>query len=174
VYVTVTTAGWDGRPPVARATILVRTTSQEEYMAIRTATAEWKGDLPSGAGTFEGASGQLGGSYSFESRFTDQGGTNPEELVAAAQAACYSMQFAHMLAQAGTKADSIKTDAKVQILKVGEGFGITKIDLVTVGRVPGIDDAAFQSTAQAAKEACLISQALAAVPEITLNATLES
>lgn len=143
-------------------------------MAIRTATAEWKGDLPSGAGTFEGASGQLGGSYSFESRFTDEGGTNPEELIAAAQAACYSMQLAHMLAQAGTKADSIKSDAKVQILKVGEGFGITKIDIVTVGRVPGIDDATFQSTAAAAKEACLISQALSAVPEINVSATLES
>ena len=143
-------------------------------MAIRTANAEWKGDLPSGTGSFNGASGQLGGNYSFESRFTDEGGTNPEELIAAAQAACYSMQFAHMLAQAGTRAESIKTDAKVQILKVGDGFGITKIDLVTVGRVPGIDDDAFQSTAKAAKEACLISQALGAVPEINVSATLES
>jgi lipoyl-dependent peroxiredoxin len=143
-------------------------------MAIRTATAEWKGDLPSGNGTFSSASGQLGGSYSFESRFTDSGGTNPEELVAAAQAACYSMQLAAMLAQAGTTADSVSTDAKVQILKQGEGFAITKIDLVTVGRVPGIDDAGFQQTARAAKEACLISKALGAVPEINLDARLES
>jgi lipoyl-dependent peroxiredoxin len=143
-------------------------------MAIRTATAEWKGDLPSGNGTFSSASGQLGGSYSFESRFTDSGGTNPEELVAAAQASCYSMQLAAMLAQAGTTADSVTTDAKVQILKQGEGFAITKIDLVTVGRVPGIDDAGFQQTARAAKEACLISKALGAVPEINLDARLES
>jgi lipoyl-dependent peroxiredoxin len=143
-------------------------------MAIRTATAEWKGDLPSGNGTFSSASGQLGGSYSFESRFTDSGGTNPEELVAAAQAACYSMQLAAMLAQGGTTADSVSTDAKVQILKQGEGFAITKIDLVTVGRVPGIDDAGFQQTARAAKEACLISKALGAVPEINLDARLES
>jgi lipoyl-dependent peroxiredoxin len=143
-------------------------------MAIRTATAEWKGDLPSGNGTFSSASGQLGGSYSFESRFTDSGGTNPEELVAAAQAACYSMQLAAMLAQAGTTADSVSTDAKVQILKQGEGFAITRIQLVTVARVPGIDDAAFQQTVAAAKEACLISQALSAVPEITVEATLES
>jgi osmotically inducible protein OsmC len=143
-------------------------------MAIRTANAEWKGDLPSGAGTFSGASGQLGGSYTFESRFTDEGGTNPEELIAAAQAACYSMQLAHMLAQAGNTAESISTDAKVQILKQGEGFAITKIDLVTSGRVPGIDDATFQETAEAAKEACLISKALGAVPEITLDATLQS
>jgi lipoyl-dependent peroxiredoxin len=143
-------------------------------MAIRTATAEWKGDLPSGNGTFSSASGQLGGSYSFESRFTDSGGTNPEELVAAAQAACYSMQLAAMLAQAGTTADSVSTDAKVQILKQGEGFAITKIDLVTVGRVPGIDDAGFQEMARAAKEECLISNALGAVPEINLEARLES
>jgi osmotically inducible protein OsmC len=143
-------------------------------MAIRTATAEWQGDLPSGNGRFQGASGQLGGNYSFQSRFTDEGGTNPEELIAAAQASCYSMQLAHMLAQGGTKADSINTEARVQILKVGDGFGITKIELHTTGRVPGIDDAAFQETAKAAKEACLISQALGAVPEITLDAKLES
>ena len=143
-------------------------------MAIRSATAEWQGDLPSGSGTFEGASGQLGGNYSFQSRFTDEGGTNPEELIAAAQAGCYSMQLAHMLAEGGTKADSVNTEAKVQILKVGEGFGITKIELHTTGKVPGIDEATFQQTAEAAKEACLISQALAAVPEITLNAKLAS
>jgi osmotically inducible protein OsmC len=143
-------------------------------MAIRSATAEWKGDLPSGSGTFDGASGQLGGNYSFQSRFTDEGGTNPEELIAAAQAACYSMQLAHMLAEGGTKADSVSTEAKVQILKVGEGFGITKIELHTTGKVPGIDEAAFQQTAEAAKEACLISKALSAVPEITLHAKLAS
>jgi osmotically inducible protein OsmC len=143
-------------------------------MAIRTATAEWQGDLPSGNGTFSGASGVLEGAYSFDSRFTDSGGTNPEELIAAAQAACYSMQLAHMLAEGGTKADSVRTDANVQILKQGEGFAITRIDLVTVARVPGIDDAGLQETAKAAKEACLISTALGAVPEITLDATLES
>ena len=76
--------------------------------------------------------------------------------------------------RAGTKADSISTDAKVQILKQGDGFAITKIDLVTVGRVPGIDDAGFQETARAAKETCLISKALGAVPEINLDARLES
>lgn len=143
-------------------------------MAIRTANAEWKGDLQSGTGSFSGASGQLGGAYSFESRFTDSGGTNPEELVAAAQAACYSMQLGAMLAMGGNTAESVSTDAKVQILKQGEGFAITKIDLVTVARVPGIDDAAFQETAKAAHEACLISKALGAVPEHNLEARLES
>jgi lipoyl-dependent peroxiredoxin len=143
-------------------------------MAIRTANAEWKGDLQGGTGSFSGASGQLGGAYSFESRFTDSGGTNPEELVAAAQAACYSMQLAAMLAEGGNTADSINTDAKVQILKQGEGFAITRIDLVTVGRVPGVDDATFQETAKAAHEGCLISQALGAVAEHNLEARLES
>jgi lipoyl-dependent peroxiredoxin len=143
-------------------------------MAIRTATAEWKGDLRTGTGSFDGASGAIGGAYSFESRFTDSGGTNPEELVAAAQAACYSMQLAAMLAEGGTKADSVNTEAKIQILKQGDGFAITRIELVTVARVPGIDDNAFQETAKAAKETCLISNALGAVPQHNLEARLES
>jgi osmotically inducible protein OsmC len=143
-------------------------------MAIRSANAEWKGDLTSGTGSFSSASGQLGGAYTFESRFTESGGTNPEELVAAAQAACYSMQLGAMLAQGGTAADSIRTDAKVQILKQGDHFAITKVDLVCVGRVPGIDDATFQETAKAAKEECLISRALGAIPEHNLEARLES
>jgi lipoyl-dependent peroxiredoxin len=143
-------------------------------MAIRSASAEWKGDLQTGTGSFSGASGALGGAYSFESRFTDSGGTNPEELVAAAQAACYSMQLGAMLAMGGNTADSVTTEAKVQILKQGEGFAITKIDLATVARVPGIDDAAFQETAKAAHEACLISKALGAVAEHNLEARLDS
>ena len=80
-------------------------------MAIRSASAEWKGDLRSGTGSFDGASGDIGGAYSFESRFTDSGGTNPEELVAAAQAAYYSMQLGAMLAEAGTTPDSVRTEA---------------------------------------------------------------
>jgi lipoyl-dependent peroxiredoxin len=143
-------------------------------MAIRTASAEWQGDLRTGNGSFSGASGALGGAYSFESRFTESGGTNPEELIAAAQAACYSMQLAAMLAEAGTTADSVSTEAKIQILKQGDGFAITRVDLVTVARVPGIDDNAFQETAKAAKEACLISKALGAIPEHNLEARLES
>jgi osmotically inducible protein OsmC len=143
-------------------------------MAIRTANAEWKGDLRSGTGNFSGASGQLGGAYSFESRFTDSGGTNPEELIAAAQAACYSMQLAHQLAEGGNTAESVSTDAKVQILKQDDGFAITKIDLVTLARVPGIDEAVFQETAKSAHENCLISKALGAVAEHNLDARLES
>ena len=143
-------------------------------MAFRNATAEWKGDLETGSGSFEGASGKLAGDYSAGSRFGDSGGTNPEELVAAAHSSCFSMALALVLSGGGHAPDSIRTEAKVQLLKDGDGFAIKRIDLVTVGRVPGIDDAAFQEAAQAAKTGCPISKALAAVDEITLDATLES
>lgn len=143
-------------------------------MAIRTATAEWKGDLPTGTGSFSGASGELDGAYSFQSRFEEGGGTNPEELVGAAHASCFSMSLAHILSEGGNTPDSIRTEAKVQVLKVGEGFAITKIELATVGRVPGVDAAGFQHAAEAAKANCPLSKALAAVPEINLSATLES
>jgi lipoyl-dependent peroxiredoxin len=143
-------------------------------MAIRIATAEWKRDLRNGEGTFDGASGAIGGSYSFESRFGESGGTNPEELVAAAHASCFSMFLSGVLGGGGNTPESIRTEAKVQILKDGEGFAVKKIDLSTVGRVPGIDDAAFQQAAEVAKENCPISKALAAVPEMNVDARLES
>jgi lipoyl-dependent peroxiredoxin len=143
-------------------------------MAIRTATAEWKGDLPSGTGTYSGASGALDGNYSFQSRFQEGSGSNPEELVAAAHASCFSMALALILSEGGNTPESVRTDAKVQILKEGEGFTITKIDLDTVGRVPGIDAGGFEQAAQAAKQQCPLSKALAAVPEINLTTTLES
>jgi osmotically inducible protein OsmC len=143
-------------------------------MAIRTATAEWKGSLPAGAGTFASGSGAIDGNYSFQSRFEEGPGTNPEELIAAAHAGCFSMALSGVLGEQGAEPESIRTEAKVQILKAGEGFAIKRIDLVTTGRVPGIDDGAFQAAAKAAKENCPISQALAAVPEINLEATLES
>lgn len=143
-------------------------------MAIRTATAEWKGDFPSGAGTFSGASGSVDGSYSAQSRFEEGSGSNPEELIAAAHASCFSMALSLVLGEGGNAPESIRTEAKVHILKDGEGFAIKRIDLATVGRVPGIDDAGFQQAAEAAKEGCPVSKALAAVPEINLDARLES
>ena len=143
-------------------------------MAFRNATAEWKGDFESGSGSFEGSSGKLRGDYSAGSRFGDSGGTNPEELVAAAHASCFSMAFALILSEGGNVPDSIRTEARVQILKDGPGFAIKKIELVTVGRVPGIDAEGFQKAAELAKAECPISKALAAVPEIVLDATLES
>ena len=141
----------------------------------RKANARWQGTAKEGAGTLTTQSGVLNDTpYSFVARFGDGKGTNPEELVAAAHASCFSMALSLVLSQGGNPPDSIRTEARVQLLKEGEGFAIKKIDLVTVGRVPGIDDAAFQEAAQAAKAGCPISLALAAVPEITLDATLEA
>ena len=141
-------------------------------MARRNATAEWQGDLRSGAGTFEGASSVISGKYSFKTRFEDEPGTNPEELIAAAHASCFSMALSNILAEAGHTADSVSTTAQVH-LRMGEaGPGITQIDLITEGRVAGIDQEQFAGYAQQAKEGCPVSRALAGVPDITLDATL--
>jgi osmotically inducible protein OsmC len=143
-------------------------------MATRTAKAEWKGDFATGAGTFSGESEEIGGNYSVGSRFEEEGGSNPEELIAAAHASCFSMALSLILSEGGNKPDSINTEAKVEIQKEGDGFAIKKIELATVGRVPGIDDSGFQRAAEAAKENCPVSKALAAVPEISVDARLES
>jgi lipoyl-dependent peroxiredoxin len=134
-------------------------------------TAEWKGDVPTGAGTFT-AGDTISGEYSFKSRFEDGPGANPEQLIAAAHASCFSMALANMLAQAGTPPESVRTDATVTLRRVDDAPTITKIELVTVGRVPGIDQAAFEGHANAAKAGCPVSRALAGVGEITLDATL--
>ena len=135
--------------------------------------AEWKGDLRSGGGTFT-AGDTIKGEYSFRSRFEDGPGANPEQLIAAAHASCFSMALANMLAEAGTPAQSVKTDATVTLRPLDGAPTITSIALRTVGVVPGIDEATFQQHAQAAKAGCPVSRALAAVPEITLEATLSS
>jgi lipoyl-dependent peroxiredoxin len=142
-------------------------------MAVRAASAEWKGNLPKGNGTVETETGALKGSYSFASRFEEGAGTNPEELIAAAHAGCFSMAFANILAKAGFDPESIRTEAKVHLTKGPEGFGISKINLACVGKVPGVDDATFQKHAQEAKVGCPVSRALSATP-IELEATLES
>ena len=135
--------------------------------------AEWNGDLTGGKGEFV-AGDSITGQYSFKSRFEDGPGANPEQLIGAAHAACYSMAFSNMLAEAGHTPDSIKADATVTLKMVDDVPTITKIDLVVVGKVPGLDDAEFQKTAQEAKEGCPVSRALAGVGEITLDATLQS
>ena len=137
------------------------------------ASAEWKGDIPTGTGTFT-AGDTITGGYTYKSRFEDGPGSNPEQLIGAAHAACFSMALASLLAQAGNPADSIRTDAAVTLRLVDGRPTITQIDLVTVGRVPGIDDATFQEQAAAAKAGCPVSRALAGVPEITLQASLAS
>ena len=140
-------------------------------MPARIADAEWRGNLMEGTGRVHLGSGTFEGPYDFKSRFGDGGGTNPEELIAAAHAGCFSMALANILAGAGHTAESVRTTAKVHLGKVGESFAITKIELSTEGRVPGIDAAAFQTHAEAAKKGCPVSKALAAV-EITLTARL--
>jgi len=134
-------------------------------------SAEWKGDLPTGSGTFT-AGDTISGDYSFKSRFEDGPGANPEQLIAAAHAACFSMALSGMLSEAGTPPDSVHTNATVTLRPLDGAPTITKIELVTVGRVPGIDDASFQRHAAAAKAGCPVSRALASVPEITLEASL--
>jgi lipoyl-dependent peroxiredoxin len=134
-------------------------------------SAEWKGDLKSGAGTFT-AGGSIAGDYSFTSRFEDGPGANPEQLIAAAHAACFSMALSAALADAGSPAESVKTDAVVTIRFVDGAPTITSSALTTVGSVPGIDEVTFKAAAETAKENCPVSRALAGVPEVTLEASL--
>lgn len=136
-------------------------------------SAQWTGDLPSGSGTFT-AGDAISGEYSFKSRFEDGPGANPEQLIAAAHASCFSMALSNILAEAGTPPESVRTDATVTLRFVDGAPTITSVALVTVGRVPGIDAAAFAEHAAAAKAGCPVSRALAGVPEITLDATLAS
>jgi len=141
-------------------------------MAIRTATAQWNGNLMDGRGTMKMRSGAYEGPYTFKSRFEEGEGTNPEELIAAAHAGCFSMALSAGLAKAGFNPESVKTTAKVHLTKQEAGFGITKIELETEAKIPGIDEATFAGHAEGAKAGCPVSRALAAVPEIVLHAKL--
>jgi osmotically inducible protein OsmC len=142
-------------------------------MPTRNASATWEGGLQGGKGSFQGESGVINGSYSFGSRFGDSGGTNPEELLAAAEAACFSMALAVGLEKSGTPATSVHTDAACTVEKIGEGFKITTMRLRVRAKVPGIEDSAFQEIAEKTKVGCPVSQALAGV-SIDLEAALES
>ncbi|MEV4754048.1 OsmC family protein [Micromonospora sp. NPDC049559] len=143
-------------------------------MPIRTASALWQGNLTEGSGTVRTGKGGLAGNYSFKSRFEEGEGTNPEELIAAAHAGCFSMAFSKALADAGYTGTSVDTTAKVHLDKTDAGFTVTRIDLETVGAVPGIDEAEFKKLAEAAKENCPISRLLAPGAQISLSATLSS
>jgi osmotically inducible protein OsmC len=134
-------------------------------------SAEWKGGLQTGTGSFT-AGDSIGGGFTFKSRFEDGPGSNPEQLIAAAHAACFSMALSAALERAGTPVESVHTDAAVTLRLVDGVPTITKIALVTQGRVPGIDEATFVKEADAAKAGCVVSRALAGVPEITLEASL--
>jgi lipoyl-dependent peroxiredoxin len=141
-------------------------------MPTRTSNAEWNGDLKSGTGRVALGSGAWQGSYSFKSRFEDGSGTNPEELIAAAHAGCFSMALANILAQAGHPAESVKTDAKVHLEMGKDGPSIPKIELITEAVVPGLNADEFQKHADAAKVGCPVSKVLAAT-EIELKASLK-
>lgn len=137
------------------------------------ASAVWKGDLKGGSGAISAPSGVLSGAeYTFATRFEGRAGTNPEELVAAAHAGCYSMALSHGLASGGHTPDSVSTTATVSLESVEGGFAVTKIHLECAARVPGISQAAFAEKANEAKAGCPISKLMNA--EISLNAVLES
>ena len=140
-------------------------------MPVRKANAVWNGDLMKGNGTMALGSGAFEGKYSVGSRFDADPGTNPEELIGAAHAGCFSMAFAAGLGQAGFAPTSIKTEAKVHIDKVGDGWTITKIELTTMAEIPDISEDDFQKYANEAKAGCPVSRALAG-PEIILTASL--
>jgi lipoyl-dependent peroxiredoxin len=141
----------------------------------RAATAEWQGGLKDGKGTISTESGVLESTqYSFSTRFEDGKGTNPEELIAAAHAGCFTMALSAQLGEAGLTAESLKTRAKVSLGKVDGGFAITKIVLVLEAKVPGADEAAFKKAADGAKAGCPISKLFAGNTEIVLEAKLVS
>jgi lipoyl-dependent peroxiredoxin len=140
-------------------------------MPVRTSTARWNGTLTEGNGTMAFGSGAFEGQYSFSSRFEEGTGTNPEELIGAAHAGCFSMAFSGGLVRAGFTPDYIETTAKVHVDKDEGGFTITRSELSTRGSVPDIDEATFQKEAEAAKAGCPVSRALAGV-EISLDAQL--
>ncbi|MFN8059329.1 MAG: OsmC family protein [Vicinamibacterales bacterium] len=141
-------------------------------MPVRSSSAVWNGDLKAGSGHMKVGRGAYEGPYSFASRFESGAGTNPEELIAAAHAGCFSMAFSAALARSGFTPTSVSTTANVHLEKVGEGFGITTIELVTEGVVPGIDAAKFAEIGEAAKAGCPVSKVLSGAT-ITLTATLK-
>jgi osmotically inducible protein OsmC len=145
--------------------------NKEFDMLTRKAKGVWKGDLVHGKGKITFGNGAFEGPYSFLSRFKDGKGTNPEELIAAAHSGCFSMALSNMLAEAGFTPTRVETEALVRMDKVGDGFKIIRIDLVTSASIEDIDEATFLEIAEKAKIGCPVSQALAAVP-ITLKATL--
>jgi len=141
-------------------------------MTTRNGSAEWRGDLRGGAGELTVGDGVFTGAYSFSSRFEEGAGTNPEELIAGAHAACFSMSLANIMAEHGHPAESVRTIAKVHLRETDAGPTIQRIDLETEGRVPGIDQDHFAEHADEAKRDCPVSRALAGVEEINVTARL--
>lgn len=142
-------------------------------MPTRHATAVWQGRLRDGGGTFDGESGAVSGDYSFGSRFEQRAGSNPEELLAAAQAACYSMALSLALEQAGTPAARVETQAACTIERLADAFAITRMHLTVTARVPGADRDTFKDLAESTKNGCPISKALLGNVELEVDATLD-
>ncbi len=142
-------------------------------MPTRKASAVWEGGLRGGKGSFKAESGMVGGNYGFGSRFEQAPGSNPEELLAAAHAACYSMALSAGLERAGKAPTRVATEAACTVEKVGEGFKITKMRLVVRGKVPGMDEAAFLAAAEVTKDGCIVSGALKGNVAFELDAKLE-
>lgn len=141
-------------------------------MTARNGSAEWNGSIESGSGAVTVGDGVFEGPYSYESRFAEGEGTNPEQLIAAAHAACFTMALSGVLGAAGHVPESLRTNARVQLRNIDGAPTLARIDLETEGHVPGIDDQQFQRHAEEAKANCPVSRALAGIPEIALSAKL--
>jgi osmotically inducible protein OsmC len=141
-------------------------------MPTRNASAKWVGGLKGGKGSFKGSRGVIGGAYSFRTRFREEAGTNPEELLAAAEAACFSMALSGALEGAGTPAERVQTEAACTVAQADGGFRITTMNLRVRARVPGADNDAFQRAVEGTRTGCPVSKALAGV-DIQVEATLE-
>ena len=143
-------------------------------MTARNGSAEWRGGVETGSGTITVGDGVFEGAYSYESRFGEAAGTNPEQLLAAAHAGCFTMALANGLSGAGHPTQSLRTNARVQLRNRDGAITLARIDLETEGDVPDIDEREFQAYAEAAKRDCPVSQALAGIPEITLTTKLRT
>lgn len=141
-------------------------------MAVRKANSQWNGSLRDGSGHMRLGGGAYDGAYSFQSRFEEGEGTNPEELIAAAHSGCFSMALAGELGRAGHEPNRVATTASVHLLKSDEGFSIARIELDTEVEAPGLDEDTLREKAEAAKAGCPVSRALRGVPEITVRARL--
>jgi osmotically inducible protein OsmC len=141
-------------------------------MTVRSGSAEWHGNVESGSGTVTVGDGVFEGAYSYDSRFGEGNGTNPEQLIAAAHASCFTMALSNILSGAGHPPQSLRTTARVQLRNIDGAPTLTRINLDTEGRVLGVDEQQFQAHAEEAKRACPVSRALAGVPEIVLTAKL--
>ena len=141
-------------------------------MTARNGSAEWHGNVESGSGVITVGNGVFEGGYSYESRFGEAAGTNPEQLLAAAHSSCFTMALANGLSVAGHPPTSLRTNASVQLRNLDGAVTLARIDLEAEGDVPGIDERQFQAYAEAAKRDCPVSRALAGIPEIVLTAKL--